>query len=606
MSQGHWEISRILINAFPPSSVFKNYYQANPREVSLLRGLTVPSDLVNDEGISSENGSGEIEKEKKMPKTLIVRHELCEMHRSCPSFERGGPEPPPENSKRLEVIYNSDTGVLSWDEFSALEWENNPPKAMLADISRVHDFNYLKRLEKLCSSIPDIPTAICHLDGDTAVSRKSYDAALRAAGSVCLAIDRVCGPDRKNRNAFCAVRPPGHHAGPRGLVTTCNDKEGSNGFCLLNNVAIGASYARHMYRGLNGVSKVAIVDFDVHHGNGTEAIVRSLIPTEIVSEFSTPMCTGTLRQTEGRPWLSEDDADNCFYLSVHGYGKKDPIQGPNGWFYPGSGATSADLNAFLSSSCGHGENFSDLDKSIGAPSAMSAEITKGCEKSEKSSGKKSLILNMGYRQTNPDEGRLKWREVYRNMIFPSLIEFNPDLILVSAGFDAHYKELINFDYISLVEEDFEWVTTQLVQIANRCCDGKLVSVLEGGYAIQGGPISAFGKSVACHVRALQDGEISRQKWNHEISRREQELEVSAANLRKQKRIEIQIEKRKEREAFGNKREISANTDGLESKRKDEIPLRESSRKRPRTNYLELAEKLGYKIAPALDKEQTKQ
>ncbi|CAN0365329.1 unnamed protein product, partial [Ectocarpus sp. 8 AP-2014] len=117
--------------------------------------------------------------------------------------------------------------------------------------------------ERLCSNIPEGPGSLSHLDGDTAVSHNSFEAALRAAGSVCDGVDRVM--TGRNRNAFCAVRPPGHHAGTRGLVTCANDGAGSHGFCLLNNVAIGAAYARCVHRH-TGVERVAIVDFDVHHG----------------------------------------------------------------------------------------------------------------------------------------------------------------------------------------------------------------------------------------------------------------------------------------------------------------------------------------------------
>ena len=125
----------------------------------------------------------------------------------------------------------------------------------------------------MCSSIPDHPSAVAHLDADTTMSRWSFEAALRAAGSVCEAVDKVVSGDF--RNAFCAVRPPGHHAGPRGIVRCANDPDGgSHGFCFLNNVAIGAAYARSMYRN-EGIRKIAIVDFDVHHGNGTESFFKN-------------------------------------------------------------------------------------------------------------------------------------------------------------------------------------------------------------------------------------------------------------------------------------------------------------------------------------------
>lgn len=169
----------------------------------------------------------------------------------------------------------------------------------------------------MCSQIPDHPSAVALVDPDTAVSRWSFEAALRAAGGVCDAVDKVVSGDF--RNAFCAVRPPGHHAGPRGIVRCSNDQEGSHGFCLLNNVAIGAAYARSMYRN-DGIRKVAIIDFDVHHGNGTEEIIRQLVPTIESAVVRTPFAVGELSTPKYRPWLDETDVNDVFFASTHGYG----------------------------------------------------------------------------------------------------------------------------------------------------------------------------------------------------------------------------------------------------------------------------------------------
>jgi len=160
------------------------------------------------------------------------------------------------------------------------------------------------------------------------------------------------------RNAFCAVRPPGHHAGPRGVVTCENDKDGSHGFCLLNNVAIGAAYARAHYgrttaaygaaskaaagtagtgttgagagagsgaAGARGpVRRIAIFDFDVHHGNGTEAIIRGLYPSEVVETVPLQFATGAFSTMVYRPWLDASDGADVMFVSSHGYGKRDP------------------------------------------------------------------------------------------------------------------------------------------------------------------------------------------------------------------------------------------------------------------------------------------
>lgn len=184
---------------------------------------------------------------------------------------------------------------------------------------QVHEYPYVETLSRVCNSIPDHPQTLTQLDGDTGISRWSFEAALRAAGSVCDAVDRVVAGDY--RNSFCSVRPPGHHAGPRGIVRCSNDTEGSHGFCLLNNVAIGAAYARSMYRN-DGIRKVAIVDFDVHHGNGTEEVIRQLVPTIETAVIRTPFADGQFQMPRYRPWLDETDANDVFFASTHGYGPR--------------------------------------------------------------------------------------------------------------------------------------------------------------------------------------------------------------------------------------------------------------------------------------------
>lgn len=184
---------------------------------------------------------------------------------------------------------------------------------------QVHEYNYVESISRLCAQIPDHPQAIGHLDDDTSVSRWSFEAALRAAGSICDAVDKVVAGDF--RNAFCAVRPPGHHAGPRGIVKCANEQQGSHGFCLLNNVAIGAAYARSMYRN-DGIRKIAIIDFDVHHGNGTEEIIRQLVPNVETAVIRTPLAVAELSNPRYRPWLDETDINDVFFASTHGYGPR--------------------------------------------------------------------------------------------------------------------------------------------------------------------------------------------------------------------------------------------------------------------------------------------
>ena len=135
--------------------------------------------------------------------------------------------------------------------------------------------------------------------------------------------------------AFCAVRPPGHHAGPTGVTPCANDPAGSHGFCLLNNVAIGAAYALATRA---DVARVAILDFDVHHGNGTQACVAGVVPSLARIPFATPYCDGSVSVPTYKPWSGWDDAGRVLFASVQGYGHKEPT-GAAGLVYPGSGGT---------------------------------------------------------------------------------------------------------------------------------------------------------------------------------------------------------------------------------------------------------------------------
>jgi acetoin utilization deacetylase AcuC-like enzyme len=227
------------------------------------------------------------------------------------------------------------------------------------------------------------------LDYDTILSAGSAHAALLAVSAVCDAVDKVS--KNQARNAFCAVRPPGHHATP----------VHSMGFCLFNNVAIAAEYARQHYH----LDRVAIVDFDVHHGNGTQAAF------------------------EKNP--------NVFYASSH--------EMPH---YPGTGRPQ--------------------DKGVGN------------------------IVNVALHAGEKGESV---RKKYSSIILPALRAFKPELLLISAGFDAHKDDPLGS--IQLVEDDYRWLTEELLAVANHCCEGRVISALEGGYNLK-----ALGSSVAAHVKAL--------------------------------------------------------------------------------------------------------
>jgi len=255
--------------------------------------------------------------------------------------------------------------------------------------------------------------------------------------------------------------------GPQGAVDKqLNDHEvleGSQGFCVLNNVAVGAAYALSNYRKL--VRKVAILDFDVHHGNGTEAIVRNVmenrwrsqVPKYKSVDVGDPKGThheiaGTLRMKlpptmTCKPWLDpSSDSENIFFASIHGFDEDKR-------FYPGSG--------------------------------------KSCSQSS------PRVINVALA---PGSDSQQWRRSLRREVFPALTAFAPDLIFLSAGFDAHADDPVG--NCGLTDDDYVWITRNLASIANKCCQGRLISTLEGGYNTLAENLSPLALSVAGHVRTL--------------------------------------------------------------------------------------------------------
>ncbi len=303
--------------------------------------------------------------------TLLLTHPDCLLHDTGYGH--------PENADRLRAINDA----LASPSFNELKREE-APLADLADIERVHPKAYV---EMVRASIPKRDHKF--LDADTVVSPGSWNAALRAVGAALHAVDQVVAGQADN--AFCAVRPPGHHAEPSRAM----------GFCLFSTVAIAAEHARAKH----GANRVAVIDFDVHHGNGTQAAF----------------------------WTDKD----LFYGSTH--------QMP---LFPGTGALSE----------------------TGVGNIFNAPLKPG------------------------DDGA-KFREAFETRILPALHAFAPDLILVSAGFDAHLKDPLA--QLRLVEADFAWVTEQLLEAAARHSGGRLVSSLEGGY-----DLDALAKSTATHVETL--------------------------------------------------------------------------------------------------------
>lgn len=299
-------------------------------------------------------------------------------HPHCSEHDTGRGHP--ERAARIQAVLDA----LGGEGFEALVWRE-APAASFEQIERVHPARYVDRI---MHGMPN--WGLGYVDADTVVSPGSFEAALRAAGAVCAAVDAVMRGEA--RNAFCAVRPPGHHAEP----------ERAMGFCLFNNIAIGALHAQAVH----GVTRVAVIDFDVHHGNGTQAAFSE------------------------RP--------DCQYVSTHQW----PL-------YPGTGAA--------------GER-----------------------------GVANNILNVPLPPgADGEDLRAAWQEE----IAPALRAFAPQLLLVSAGFDAHRDDPLA--ELALTERDYFWITRALAEIADEVAGGRLVSALEGGY-----DLTALAASSAAHVRAL--------------------------------------------------------------------------------------------------------
>ncbi|HEX9570182.1 MAG TPA: histone deacetylase family protein [Rhodospirillales bacterium] len=304
--------------------------------------------------------------------TLLYSHPICIEH----DPGRGHPECP----DRLRAVMAG----FEADDFKALE-RHEAPVIDLKEVERVHKPFYI---EQIFENMPK--EGRVYLDPDTGMSPASGEAARRAAGAACDAVDKVM--KGKGKTAFCAVRPPGHHA----------ESSRAMGFCLFNSIAIAAMHARAKH----GLKRVAAVDFDVHHGNGTQ------------------------HTFEHDPGL--------FYASSH--------QWP---CYPGTG---------LESETGEYDNVCNL-------------------------------------QLAPGEGSVAFRNGYERRILPALRRFKPELLLISAGFDAHRRDPLA--QIELETEDYGWVTKKLKAVADECCEGRVVSLLEGGYNLQ-----ALQESVQTHVREL--------------------------------------------------------------------------------------------------------
>ena len=435
--------------------------------------------------------------------TVVVTDAVFLRHQTCDPSIANSATAPPENKHRLEVLVDPLNGILRGSDLP-LVWEESAPRADMADVLRVHDWSYVRQVQGTCDHIPE--DELGRLDGDTTVSTESFEAALHAAGAVCHAIDLVMDTENNVSNAFCAIRPPGHHSGPKGVVVSEFGSD-SHGFCLLNNIAIGASYALHVHR--RTIKRVAIIDFDVHHGNGTEECVRWLLPGVDQAELTRSDVFGALSMPRYKPWLNEQDPDNVLFVSVHGYGPREKGLEhlfPYAAFYPGTGRTQLpshikkkndsliiegktiitsskptdavpedvveDLgNTAMETDEGKDESDDDDDDDFDEEDEEDGDSDEGMNPSQKPITNSnrlsqlrdiytteamaglpaSLVLDIGVPPAEDDIDtdplaaatyRNYWRNQFRQEIFPRLISFEPDLILISAGFDAHKKVII--------------------------------------------------------------------------------------------------------------------------------------------------------------------
>lgn len=306
--------------------------------------------------------------------TRFYTHELSVEHLTPPGH--------PERPDRIRALNEA----FSDPRFNALV-RVEAPRAEEGWLELAHPESHLKKVK---GNIPE--EGIVKVDADTSASPKSWEVALHVCGAAMDAVDSVF--EKTADNAFVAMRPPGHHA----------EKTKAMGFCLVNNIAIAARYAQQKH----GAERIAIVDFDVHHGNGTQDIFY--------------------------------DDPSVLFASTH--------QMP---LYPGTGALAE----------------------TGAGNIFNAPLNEG------------------------DDG-YQFKAAFRDRVLPAVERFKPDLLMISAGFDAHYLDPLAG--INLQAEDFDWATGKLLEIADNCCGSRVVSLLEGGYDLQG-----LAESATAHVNRMMTG-----------------------------------------------------------------------------------------------------
>jgi acetoin utilization deacetylase AcuC-like enzyme len=302
-------------------------------------------------------------------KTIILSHDDCLLHEPGRKIA--------ESPARVKAVLSAIADLPGTEHLPA-------PLASDEQILRVHNVEYWNGLVE-----SEPRKGRVTLDWDTFLSKGSVDATRRGSGAACFAVDQII--EGKAKNAFCAVRPPGHHSYENVAM----------GFCLSNHVAVAARHAQKVH----GLERIAVLDFDVHHGNGTQEVF--------------------------------EESPEVLFVSSHQF----PL-------YPGTGTADE----------------------TGVGNIVNIPLAPGTESAE-------------------------FRKAWSNRGFAALFSFNPELILISAGFDAHQRDPLG--QLQLTEDDFAWFTREVREFADECCDGRLVSVLEGGYDLEG-----LAASARAHVEAL--------------------------------------------------------------------------------------------------------
>ena len=358
-----------------------------------------------------------------------------------------------ECSERLKLLCDPQRGILrQLEREDGCEFRESAAAAQIADVLRVHEHSYYEHVKGVCKAA--VPRG--RLDMDTSITAASWKASLETAGAAISAVDLVA--HSAARGAFVAGRPPGHHAGPRGAVPSAGFHDHpdmcSSGFCLFNNVAIAAAYARYAYGnrrfrrpGSALLERIAIVDFDIHDGNGTADCIRNLVPHK--EKLPLPESWAPREISSFAPWLNTNDAENVLFSSIHLFDGND--------FYPGSGAASESTSNIINV---------PLDRIMTAKQKQNAQA-------RHARGDPPTKQELALMQKGSDQFRKRVSEI----LIPTLDAFRPDLIFFSAGFDGHFLDF----YHVLTEDDYAWLTEQVGSIAAKHAQGRMISLLEGGY-----------------------------------------------------------------------------------------------------------------------------